>query len=186
MRKFYTIFLAMLFVLALNCTVFAVEITPPNLNPPSYDSYIVFQYSSVGYKCIVYNADDWTPYVDRNTNTLCWIKHRELAYVRYYADVYNYNGVGNNGGWGTLQQYDYMSDSFSNVLKSNKDIYDSENVLFFRALPLEKVIQNNLQKNLQPKVAGGMKILALCGVGLMALLVGLKVFGKVFKIFRVQ
>lgn len=186
MKKFYTIFLAMLFVLAMNCTAFAVEITPPNMSPPSYDSYIVFQYSTVGYKCIVYNSDDWTPYVDKNTNELCWIKNRELAYVRYYADIYNYSGTGSNGGWGTLQQYDYMSDSFTNVLKSNKDIYDSENVLFFQALPLQEVIQSNLQSRLQPKVVGEMRILALCGVGLIALLVGLNLFGKVFKIFRAQ
>lgn len=71
----------------------------------------------------------------------------------------------------------------------NFDIYNQEgNVLYYEgdlnfppAPPLAEVIQEVVEEHLPTmvtKVVGAMKVLVPCGVGCLALLVGLKLFGK--------
>lgn len=82
---------------------------------------------------------------------------------------------------------------FANVRYSSFDIrsgFDSEEI-FFQGAPTEELYQMTLRvmteelQNQSLTLVGTMRILTVCGVGLIALLIGLNLFGKVFRIFRV-
>lgn len=72
------------------------------------------------------------------------------------------------------------------ILSSNLVVYDENGEVFFRNplwMVTGQVVQGEM-KNLTTETAGTMKVLVLCGVGLMALLVVLSLFGKRSLIFR--
>lgn len=72
------------------------------------------------------------------------------------------------------------------VEDSTIDIYRVDGSLFFQLTPtLAEVITQGVQ-TMALQVVGAMKILVVCGVGLIALLAVLGVFGKVFRIFQVK
>lgn len=71
------------------------------------------------------------------------------------------------------------------IMESNVNIYDWNGDLVFPQTPaLEVPTVLEALMNLQTTVFGTMKILVLCGVGLIVSLLGLKLFGRVFAIFH--
>ena len=182
--------LALLIIVSTCICAFAdtVDFPEPTLDPPYTDSYIIYlreDFSYNYYVCVLYNSDDWTVEVDKNTNYLVWTKNRDTAYIKYSKSIKTTEW---SGSWGTFSQDNSVgSITFGNsktIYKSNKDIYDTENKLFFQGLPLEKVIMKTLTEKMIPMMVGTLKILVPCGVGCLALLIVLGIFGKKSLIFR--
>lgn len=170
-----------------------IDLATPELDPPAYDSYLILSrvndFGENRYYCWLYNSTDWTPTVNSEGTLITWTKNRETAYVKYftYRDESEYNKDGYNGGWGTFVEYDdslFLSSNGFTIHKSSIDIYDDKGLLFFQGLPLEKVIQKTLTEKMIPMMVGALKILVPCGVGCLALLIVLKLFGKKSLIFR--
>lgn len=101
-----------------------------------------------------------------------------------------------DGEWvntGTYQQHDLTVytgiNEKSYVLGSSLDIYNDDGTLFFEptpvVVPLEEIMKTEMPKFSQTTV-GTMMILTVCGVGLIALLVVLNLFGKVSQIFHLR
>lgn len=121
--------------------------------------------------------------------------------IRYnYLDndyaIYNTIYRLTDGEWvntGTYQQHNLTTytgiNEKSYVLGSSLDIYNDDGTLFFEqtpvVVPLEEIMKTEMPK-FQETTVGTMKVLVLCGVGLIALLVVLNLFGKVFRIFQVK
>lgn len=99
--------------------------------------------------------------------------------------------VHDRDGRGAIDFHDLDS---GNILKVSDNVEYNGTVImpndpnFFPPPPLAEVIQGVAMEELQtetlPKMGGTMKILVACGVGLMACLVVLKLFGKRSLIFR--
>lgn len=112
-------------------------------------------------------------------NGTSWDFVNELP-VSNSVSGYRYYHTQSGGSW----------DDYVTILESNVDIYEYDgssftDVVVFRPTPpLLEVVAESME-NFQVTTVGAMKILLLCGVGLIASLVGLKVFGRVLPIFRV-
>lgn len=78
------------------------------------------------------------------------------------------------------------------IISSDFDIIGKNNELLFPEAPTLELYQkiqeltNQEMTKTQMTVVGAMKVLVLCGVGLIALLVVLNLFGKVFRLFQVR
>lgn len=81
------------------------------------------------------------------------------------------------------QSINYNSDD--EFYYTSVDLYDSDNNLVFPLTPWAVAIRE-LKTVAIPRVLGEMKIAVLCGVGCLALLIGLAVLFKVFSKFRVK
>lgn len=66
----------------------------------------------------------------------------------------------------------------SSIKRSNYDIY-CDNSLFFRQTPLLTLLLNPVRTQMGEKVVGDMAILTVCGIGCLALLIGLSLLPKV-------
>lgn len=152
---------------------------PPTDN--TNNAYLVYKNKDDGYYyAILYNYNDWTPIL--NGSNLTWIKHRETAYIRYLsvkskADISN--------GWGTFSQLNNGdSPLVESVILSNRNICDSSGKVVFRVPPKLREETEKALKKFQITTGGTTNTLILCGVGCLACLMGLKIFGKVFAIFH--
>lgn len=170
-----------------------VDFGIPTMDSPQYDNYIIYEgYYKGGstrmYICTLYNTSDWDVSVNKSTGSLVWTKKRETAYVRYTSRIETnyYDKKNENNGWFTFQQDDFTTMAMHNttIHRASEDIYDEDNLLFFQGLPLEKVVEKSLTEILVKKTVGTLKVLTLCGVGCLALLIALKLFGKKSLIFR--
>ena len=103
------------------------------------------------------------------------------------------------GAWGKYYESSIPADSYSNIfggsdtiIWSSSNIYTTSGLVYFNGDPnfftlaerVRLLVGETLLEVTVPRMAGTMKILVLCGVGLMASLVLLKLFGKRLLIFR--
>lgn len=108
----------------------------------------------------------------------------------YHWDTDREQWVFGNGN-SNITSADYLATSrVSTFITSNVNVYDySTGDLVFHLPPemtLPEVIQAVTTEEIQkqsPTLVGTMKILTVCGVGLMSLLIGLALFGKLFRTF---
>ena len=108
-----------------------------------------------------------------------WVVHKEQNASANTLDLNMTISMGTSGS--------YATKFVGYVMESNVDLYDWEGEKLFPPAPplgLEEVVVESLN-NFQTTTGGTMKVLLLCGVGCLAFLMVLKVFGKVFRIFRV-
>lgn len=114
--------------------------------------------------------------------------------IQYYFSTYMRNDLGT--GWkfiGTTERkITHTSNAastfyaFQGIDYSTTNLYYEDGSLFFQLTPnLEETIAEGVQ-TMGRQVVGTMRILVVCGVGLIALLAGLGLFGKVFRIFQVK
>ena len=189
-RLLLILFCSFVMVFSSVATCFAsetVEVVRPNNISSTYDGCVIFK-SGVSYTCIVYKKGQGKPI--SSSSYLCVNKiGTDSAYSPYISrvDIDEYDPTGQNGGWGTMQTYSWgTSIQCKTILYSTDDVCDKDgNVVFPLTPPLKEVTEMALA-NFQTKTGGVMKILVVCGVGLIALLVGLNLFGKVFAIFQVR
>lgn len=182
MKKIVLLLSVFVLVFAFNTFAYAsTSVTPPDLNG-SNDSYIIY-YQGDLLSVITYNSDDWS-FVLQNGNTLVWTKNRETAYVRY-ANQKSYSGW-ENYGWGTLFQYDpLITYGCDEIVSSSHNVYDTDGKVVFLVPPPLKEKTEEALTNFQVKTGGMMNTLVLCGVGCLALLTVLKLFGKRSLIFHI-
>ena len=102
------------------------------------------------------------------------------------------SGAWRDNGYGTLNTT-VVANADEKLVWTSHDLKDEDGNVFmegdlvFQGAPLEVIIQavtGEQMKVMIPNLVGTMKILVLCGVGLMALLVVLKLFGKRSLIYR--
>lgn len=119
------------------------------------------------------------------------VSNNEYA-VYYILRTYSFN----TKRWdtnGTIQLYPEQPKrlAIDSLLDSTITIYNEDGTIFFQPPPtkphqiLAEVTKEEMVKA-QSNLVGTMRTLALCGVGLIALLMVLPLFGKVFRIFRVK
>ena len=119
-------------------------------------------------------------------------------YLRYAETVRVYALSEDESSWVYLHDRGTTSGTYivrgSDILIwTNFDIYDIDGILNYEGdlnfppAPLPKVVHKVAEEHL-PKVGqalvGAMKVLLPCGVGCLALLMALNLFGKVFRIFH--
>lgn len=82
---------------------------------------------------------------------------------------------------GSNRPFYNFSSSFSDVIYSTVDIINSADgsVFFQRPLTLLERLLNLVQPNLGEKITGDLGTLTVCGIGCLALLIGLSLFPKV-------
>lgn len=190
MKKYLVMFFATLTFSLLMCVgVYASEFKPPiNSLDENYDAYLVTKRIYAGatyYRLVLYNSSDWSVIWDSNYN-LVWTKNRETAYVRYYKEMEanQYDPSGDNGGWGTLQQLTGMEHTAWDIYYGNQTLYDENGKLVFHPTHLLKEKTTEALTTLSQEVGGVMNILVLCGVGCLACLTVLSLFGRHSLIFR--
>lgn len=120
------------------------------------------------------------------------------VYFTFTYYIYSSDGKINvpQDKWYTEQNYNRYTDNLSHtmpsscsVVYSTFDILNQDGSVFFQApkLTLAEVVQGAtkeaLPHRLQDPTVGTMRVLVLCGVGLIALLMGLNLFGKVLPRF---
>ena len=118
------------------------------------------------------------------------LEHRFVSgHAKVYQEIYKYE----EGEWQFQGSYERKTKHISGVQPSNLvystvDVYNEDGSVFFTpsavmAQPLEEIMRTEMPK-FQETTVGTMMILVVCGVGLIALLVVLNLFGKVSRIFR--
>lgn len=173
--------LLLVFVMTFVVTISVSAETPPALPDEllpgsSYYGYVVYDGN---YKYYLTNSSLWAT----STELSATVRSSEAISFKYYLYT--------NGEWVRQGSYnDIPKLNLGNILYNSVDVYTSDGVLalsatpdfFYPPRPLAEVIQEVTGKTLQeeavPAVGGTMTILALCGVGLIASLVVLKLFGK--------
>ena len=188
MRKiFLTLFLVLTMICGLSVTAFASgNVVPPELDSSQYDSCVILYEGNASYTCVVYKASDWDFVLNEDEGHLEWTKLRETACVRYYKSmpIATYDSSGTNNGWFSMQQYNgmatavNMSKGTNGFIECSEDIYNTEGKKVFQGTSLAEAVQESLT-GMQTTMVGQTKILVACGVGCLALLILLKVFGKV-------
>lgn len=187
-KRILTIILVFVMVFATTITSFAASYSPPTAIDGTNDSYIIFQEpGKTSPTCIIYNSRHWSPYLEVYNSSgydyyaIQWTKNTESPYVRYYSSSYTTGS--SNGGWGTMSQYDSTTTNISaykgssidtsrfNIIDSNQDWYWGSN-LVFQKMGLEEVTVQSLEQ-MTLNLGGVMKTITLCGVGCLALLIGL-------------
>lgn len=118
-----------------------------------------------------------------------WIK-----FATYSDGVWTWDDTRGGGSGETFfgETYYFLgSVDISQIVGASKDIVDASNNVVFQPTPPPTMAQKVLMSleealmTLSSKVGGVMRILVLCGVGCLASLMALKLFGKVLPIFRV-
>lgn len=190
MKKYLVMFFATLTFTILMCVgVYASEFKPPSdALGENYDAYLVTKrvYSNeTYYRILVYNSSDWSVIWDSNYN-LVWTQNRESPYVRYYSEVKasQYDSSGYNGGWGTMQQLSGMEHTAWDIYYGNQTLYNENGTMVFHPTHLLKERTREALTTLSQEVGGVMNILVLCGVGCLACLTVLGLFGRRSLIFR--
>ena len=119
-----------------------------------------------------------------NTESAIRVVHFELSDGSWALDTDISLSAGSNGtGYSLLNG--------TEILYSDLDVYDSDGNVFFQGAPtqaeiLQEIVRTELTDNLNPKVVGAMTTLTVCGVGLIASLVVLNLFGKKSLIYLKQ
>ena len=156
--------------------------------PPSdYESYTILVDDGVTYLYMVNGEEPRITISDVNSSgkrTLTFTM--DGAYPQ--TNIQRYQLI--NGGWAydsvnSLRSFTFVADTL-NFVYSTVDIYDTTGNRFF-PLPLWEMMGQVTQgemTGLQTETAGTMRILVLCGVGCLALLVVLSLFGKRSLIYR--
>ena len=203
MKKVFSIFAVLAVILSLFTFNASADISLPSDLP--YDDYFVYQ-DTAG-RCFLYCWEDLGCSVEYNptydTSSACI----RISYVCKMVSCVR----STDGTWGNYNVvYDYEDDGSFNTRKNfitqlsrnctflttTKDIIywssdpELNGTVFFKPpLPMYQVIleKSGEALNQEKQTLGGtMKILTVCGVGLIALLVALPLFLKVFHRLRVR
>lgn len=198
MKRFLSLGLVLVLALALALPCYATSDTYSynDVVLPDFPDFDVYS-ADYPYAIIISAADGYLFYLLPHDNVVLYsagLRFNSSATVRVYelsADGASWVYI--NSQSYTSSQYLAKSSYGSSWVWSNFDIYSDsgslcyEGDLNFHRPPLAEVVQAVTAEGLTemlPKVAGTMKILALCGVGCLALLVGLRLFGKRSLIYR--
>lgn len=196
MKKVFSILIVFVLAFCLTIPAFAYNVTGSTTSDEILE--IMQEKYDEGYKYFtaIYKNNDgriWLfqstkPFEQNNVNGYL-VATDSLSYVRYTwtGDSSNYYYIGNSPG--TLAANQEPASTRVVIYGVSYDIYDNEGNLvmegddnFFPQPPLAELVlevtEGELVEVTIPNLVGALKILVPCGVGLMALLVGLKLFGK--------
>lgn len=114
----------------------------------------------------------------KDTYGLCMVCNDILNY-EYNKSLNSF--VNTDVNEGSNRPLYHLSSSFSDVIYSTVDIINSADgsVFFHRPLTLLERLLNLVQPNLGEKITGDLVILTTCGIGCLALLIGLSLLPKV-------
>ena len=196
MKKIFTIFLSLMLVVACSIPVFAAEEKPfPEFVPDDNTGYIITEQGDY-YYCYAFNSSRYKIGVD-TTNYDYALYAVSISGNENYPEITKYRFDKGGSSWSFLSSLNANASQsvvpfgFSAPLETNVSGYDYNlntgqfgNKVFPQTPPLQELVAVEMEQ-FQKVVVGMMKILTLCGVGCLALLMGLKVFGKVLSIFRV-
>lgn len=153
------------------------------LDKYKYFVFILEQYGN-GYRASVY-------YTNHIKKVYQSYGHYELSFSDKDRALYTYSVVdsqvsGDGVYFNNVAEYWNVtvenSDNLvlNSIVYSNYDIYDTDNKLFFQKPPgLLQRLLNLVQPNLGEKITGDLGILTTCGIGCLALLIGLSLLPKV-------
>ena len=153
------------------------------LNKSDYQFITVYKSSDEKYVCYVYfmrgNGSEWSK---KMYSVSDYINSNFVAYYSYYydsnTDTYKYYDSFKNTD-SAYQNMGYISLNPSYVLYSTVDLKTSDTTFFQRPLTLLERLLNLVQPNLGEKTTGDLGILTTCGIGCLALLIGLSLLPKV-------
>lgn len=195
-KRFSILFFSILFCLMFSTMAFAGSIatadpdmyplpTIPEGNP--YSEYIIVELG--GTTKLYYFYDDESFTVNSTIDSAIRFVTNRTGITRH---TFTFNKDtktwGDSGSQTTTNKQN--SFSFTYLYDCSVDILNSDGTVFFQAPlvnpELHQIIQRVTEQGLKEKLtlAGTIRILLLCGVGLMALLVVLSLFGKVFNRYR--
>lgn len=187
-------------ILFCNVSIAAVDLPPVKNklgNGYTCSEYLIYQDNDGTYRYIAFGSSDGNVEINitvdtvNNVTTFESVDNEPFRYSRY-----SYDSTTNSWKHSTTPQNDdsdgiyVMANDFIEsftILESTSNVYDSNGTLFFPNPPeaqlyqmIQKVITEEMGTQ-QKTLVGTMKILMVCGVGLMSLLIGLVLFGKVLR-----
>lgn len=187
MKKSFAFLTALAFVVVLALPVLGASVDLPSVNS-------VWDSSSYPYAviCTNENGEYWLTV----SNSVFTVKGSDKVESTGAFQTYKLNSsntwvlqTSSNGTVSAGWNHDVVYSTHDIISEMTEDVYFSSTPDFFNPPPpLAEVIQGVAEETIQektlPEMAGTMRILALCGVGLIALLVVLKLFGKRSLIYR--
>lgn len=203
-KRFSILFFSILFCLMFSSMAFAIEYPedvtglPQQINNQDVVQYIIYHRSSNGYdfawlvtKEVDFKVTSSTGNLNMYTKSGVKEDVPGAKYVRGPGETTFKKE--------TVYTTSVFSDAFTSLgtLSQNTILYSSTDVInasdgtvFFQVPPkmeelyqtIQKVTEQGLETELT--LAGTIRILVLCGVGLIALLMALNLFGKLFNRFR--
>lgn len=179
MKKIILIAISVMTFFALSLTTFAKEYEYPDLPTPTWslNDYIIDYSESLDtYTLIYFNDEAWN------------VVYQGGRYLKFYGQNGDFDKhmqvfklYSSSNDWEAYTSYEGGTRSFDSgttFLASTIDIYTDEDQLVF---PPPRTLQEVLVEEpqvLMDKVVGVMKTLVVCGVGCLALLIGLNLLRR--------
>lgn len=204
MKKLLTV-LSLAFVFICSCIPLSASASPivegVVLNPPYTEGYakhwyFVFEYQGY-YHLWEYGSNDYTSepklQVNKERTKITHWNSLPTGFCQMYIWDDLTMSWDKNGGISTSQSYRNSNFDITQmeIIKSDVNILDYDGTVFFLPRPFYLMKTTGemtgaiSMKSLWKTMVGNLEIVTLFGVGLLALVIGLKIFGKISKIFRI-
>lgn len=193
MKKLLYLMLSALFFVSFSLPSYASTFDLPLPEKPSPNSIVyAFKNGLNTTADIIVDGSYYLDFAEYNPST------GDVTY-KFTKNITMHRYLYNNNSWSLYNSYTLDTVVFkankpgeNELLYSDVNVYNTDGTIFFQVAPptegtptVEGTITEEMKK-FQTTLVGTMRILMVCGVGLIALLIGLNLFGKVFRIFRVK